>query len=116
MNDISADCRLKSHSFTRYCLTAREDGAPLRAYITSSLYSSDLRFRIELNLNGIHQSTSSDVVNQQVHIRTLLMKLTKQREAELGVWCWMWPGTESNRRHEDFQSSALPTELPGHRC
>ena len=23
------------------------------------------------------------------------------------------PGTESNRRHEDFQSSALPTELPG---
>ena len=25
-------------------------------------------------------------------------------------WC---PGAESNRRHEDFQSSALPTELPG---
>ena len=25
-------------------------------------------------------------------------------------WC---PGTESNCRHEDFQSSALPTELPG---
>ena len=26
----------------------------------------------------------------------------------------VWPGTESNCRHEDFQSSALPTELPGH--
>src|SRR3546814_18091659 len=26
-------------------------------------------------------------------------------------WC---PGTESNRRHGDFQSPALPTELPGH--
>ncbi len=26
-------------------------------------------------------------------------------------WC---RGTESNRRHEDFQSSALPTELPRH--
>jgi hypothetical protein len=25
-----------------------------------------------------------------------------------------WPGTELNRRHKDFQSSALPTELPGH--
>jgi hypothetical protein len=25
------------------------------------------------------------------------------------IW---WFGTESNRRHEDFQSSALPTELP----
>src|SRR5215218_10293514 len=27
-------------------------------------------------------------------------------------WC---PGTELNRRHRDFQSRALPTELPGHR-
>ncbi len=26
------------------------------------------------------------------------------------MWC---PGTESNRRHRDFQSRALPTELPG---
>ena len=26
------------------------------------------------------------------------------------VW---WPGTELNRRHRDFQSPALPTELPG---
>ncbi len=25
-------------------------------------------------------------------------------------WC---PGAESNRRHKDFQSFALPTELPG---
>ena len=25
-----------------------------------------------------------------------------------------WPGTESNRRHADFQSAALPTELPSH--
>ena len=39
----------------------------------------------------------------------------KSRTANLlknqkGEW---WPGTESNCRHEDFQSSALPTELPG---
>lgn len=25
-----------------------------------------------------------------------------------------WPGRESNPRHRDFQSLALPTELPGH--
>ena len=24
-----------------------------------------------------------------------------------------WPGAELNCRHEDFQSTALPTELPG---
>ena len=28
-----------------------------------------------------------------------------------GEWC---PGVESNYRHHDFQSCALPTELPGH--
>ena len=26
----------------------------------------------------------------------------------------LWSETESNRRHEDFQSSALPTELSDH--
>ena len=26
----------------------------------------------------------------------------------------VWAGAELNRRHEDFQSSALPTELPAH--
>ena len=28
-------------------------------------------------------------------------------------WMIEWPRTESNCRHEDFQSSALPTELRG---
>ena len=36
------------------------------------------------------------------------------RRLKIKTMNW-WPGTESNRRHEDFQSSALPTELPGRR-
>src|SRR6266850_2283901 len=28
------------------------------------------------------------------------------------LW-YKWPGAESNCRHADFQSAALPTELPG---
>ena len=31
-----------------------------------------------------------------------------------GRFCMWWPGAESNCRHADFQSAALPTELPGH--
>jgi len=35
----------------------------------------------------------------------------KSPDKKSGLFIW-WAGTESNRRHEDFQSSALPTELP----
>jgi hypothetical protein len=45
----------------------------------------------------------STELNQERRERKLL-------KIQSGRW---WPGTESNRRHEDFQSSALPTELPG---
>ena len=30
-------------------------------------------------------------------------------------WIW-WPRPGSNRRHADFQSAALPTELPSQTC
>ena len=37
---------------------------------------------------------------------------TKPNRDGLGFDGW-WPGAESNHRHADFQSAALPTELPG---
>ena len=38
----------------------------------------------------------------------------KEVAQQVGYWDSWWPGAESNHRHKDFQSSALPTELPGH--
>ena len=38
----------------------------------------------------------------------------KKNSLQKGVSYW-WSGRGSNPRHEDFQSSALPTELPDHR-
>ena len=52
--------------------------------------------------------------------RTIEKRQRKKKNGHLQKLCkcpfirvlkW-WDGTESNRRHEDFQSSALPTELP----
>lgn len=41
---------------------------------------------------------------------TLRQKSKTTRRWFIDSW---WPGAESNHRHKDFQSSALPTELPG---
>src|SRR5438034_2451723 len=47
----------------------------------------------------------------------LLVRIDHERPPFLGKavrrGCGEWPGAESNCRHADFQSAALPTELPG---
>ena len=64
------------------------------------------------------------VSRNEVRIRGLRSELLRTLTAASGVEAAVlgvrgfepkWrPGTESNRRHCDFQSHALPTELPGH--
>src|SRR5690625_1892992 len=44
----------------------------------------------------------------------LATSLPLQYRVFLELFHEWWLGTESNRRHKDFQSFALPTELPSH--
>jgi hypothetical protein len=51
------------------------------------------------------QSTTYDAVTSLcVHTKILVFLVFR-----------VWAGSESNTRHKDFQSFALPTELPAHR-
>src|SRR6266550_4359193 len=57
-------------------------------------------------------SNTSSEIGSVMEVILLVTTLSSVVGLQSGLsWC---PGTELNRRHEDFQSSALPTELPGH--
>ena len=66
-------------------------------------------------LKGNFNSISRALLERITRTRDLKNFGHKKTDSMVGFiqsysWC---PGAESNRRHEDFQSSALPTELPG---
>ena len=52
------------------------------------------------------------IIADDKHLRALTFARIDKLKESLGNWC---PGTELNCRHRDFQSRALPTELPGRR-
>jgi hypothetical protein len=56
---------------------------------------------------GSRRSCLAEVVAERDRSTRLSLQTTRK---PLFLW---WPGTELNRRHRDFQSPALPTELPG---
>ena len=47
------------------------------------------------------------------HKKIGLKNKSPTKQCSVGLFSIWWPGGESNSRHKDFQSSALPTELPG---
>src|SRR6056297_1048670 len=71
---------------------------------------------------GIGRSGEMDCMRWNVSEKEGMFKRNEKKKAETAVllsglyrscqWC---RGTESNCRHGDFQSPALPTELPRHR-
>ena len=80
----------------------------------------------KMGLNGLEPSTSrlSGVRSNQLSYRPII-KLKRVTRIELATTAWKavvlplnytrkWRGTESNCRHMELQSIALPTELPSH--
>src|SRR5713101_8808891 len=78
----------------------------------SSASTEGFQFK-HLRTGSPRRSAPSTVVHlsQRPWIRPDLVDLSDSLET-LTSWN-QCPGAESNHRHEDFQSSALPTELPG---
>ena len=76
-------------------------GADLIRIHRAGLIEDDVRHNLERDLD-IEELASSCSATDRV----------ESVSASDRKWC---PGTGSNRRHCDFQSHALPTELPGHR-
>ncbi len=74
------------------------------------------QLRSSAQLTGILPSAFHLLSNPLLGVRSPLCNFCfdfKIKKTPLRCFYKWWPGRGSNPRHEDFQSSALPTELPG---
>ena len=85
-------------------------------YISLFYFSLEkhLTFIIYFHLAHVAQLVEQRIRNAQVISSSLIVGSIQLAPGSLQAKKW-WPETESDRRHKDFQSSALPTELSGHK-
>ena len=76
------------------------------ALAPQALLGSQIR---RLSCEGLAIALSHPLLKFNNHLR---FQRPFKRLDILNIFRWC-PGAESNHRHEDFQSTALPTELPG---
>ncbi len=91
---------------------------PLFCLQPRNFYSDTVAAGKQLELNrscaapaGLVQRNESWHIDKSIEWRRSCQSTGSDKLAEK-EW---WPGAESNCRHADFQSAALPTELPGPR-
>ena len=65
------------------------------------------------NLATLYTPLSTAPVVPQTLIKGIQRLEPRTSALFMKKWC---PGADLNHRHADFQSAALPTELPGHLC
>jgi hypothetical protein len=139
--DPKVDCRWAAHDLRRRHYTSkierpliRRKSPPPSDSLTAFSFGFALRIAVSVSGIGIafvscwyrrgagklvptncpaaddHARTN---VNKILIIDLFLQRFRRVRTSANMMWC---PGAESNHRHRDFQSRALPTELPGRRA
>src|SRR5690348_17227403 len=102
------------HGVVFLCATRRVDGGTASSAARSGLTSAvqldrDIAEAASIHREGEHRRPLRRQAGDKPPDRAVALSV------KILVQHYWWAGSESNTRHEDFQSSALPTELPAHR-